>query len=86
MDAEYNRTKHDPITYLIGYGDVVKIGRSNNVTWRLSILQAGNPNTLTILAATPIPERELHKRFAAARIKNSGTPHTRIAKLYCILR
>ena len=70
MDAVYNRTRHELKTYLIGCRDAVKIGRTKNVTWRLSNLQAGNPDTLTILATTSIAERELHKRFAGARIKN----------------
>lgn len=52
----------------------IKIGHGRNVEYRLSNLQMGNPNQLTLLTWFPCDnaaqlEAELHERFAAHRLR-----------------
>ena len=63
--------------YFISDGTYVKIGKSNNVTTRLSILNTGNAATLTLLgyilqeseeAAFKL-EKELHKVYEKSKVK-----------------
>lgn len=63
--------------YFISDGTYVKIGKSNNVTTRLSILNTGNASTLTLLgyilqesdeAAFKL-EKELHKIYEKSKVK-----------------
>ncbi len=67
---------HDPSVYVMQAGEhgPVKIGHSRCVDKRRQILQPGNPWPLRILtmeAGTQDDEREVHRRFADARIANS---------------
>ncbi len=52
----------------------IKIGHGTNVEYRLSNLQMGNPNRLTLLTWFPCAdpqqtEVELHERFTAHRLR-----------------
>lgn len=61
------------LVYFIGYdGGPIKIGHSVNPTARLVDLQMGSHEDLRILATMPgglRKERELHRRFAAHRLR-----------------
>lgn len=62
-----------PRVYFIRSGDYgpVKIGTARNVDSRLRTLQTGNPERLALIGTEPgdgTRERELHARFASARI------------------
>lgn len=57
--------------YFAQAGDRIKIGWSRNVGARIAQLQTGNPDPVQLLATTPGArslERQLHARFATARV------------------
>lgn len=57
--------------YFAAAGDRIKIGWSRHVATRIGQLQVGNPDPVTLLATMPggvSKERELHRRFAHARL------------------
>lgn len=59
-----------PCIYFIRGGDLIKIGKTNNLRSRLSGLQNGSSHPLEILlvlADTGALEKVLHRRFAKAR-------------------
>lgn len=59
-----------PCIYFIRGGDLIKIGRTNDLRGRLSNLQIGSPTpleVLLVLADTGPLEKVLHRRFAKAR-------------------
>lgn len=58
--------------YFISDGDLVKIGRAVNVTKRLRAMQTSTVKPLTVLAAFlghVSLEREIHRKFATARVR-----------------
>lgn len=57
--------------YFAAAGDRIKIGWSRKVANRIAQLQTGNPEPVMLLATMPggvSKERELHRRFAHARL------------------
>lgn len=66
--------------YFARAGDRIKVGWSKNVATRIAQLQTGNPDPIQLLATTPggrSLEREVHSRFADARVTGewfSATP------------
>lgn len=69
------REHSTPSVYFIGAGDFVKIGWAIDPTKRVKELQTGCPHELTILATlhgTQVEEFELHRRFAAYRVRHNG--------------
>lgn len=57
--------------YFAAAGDRIKIGWSRKVASRIAQLQTGNPEPVRLLATMPggvSKERELHRRFAHARL------------------
>lgn len=70
MDA-FVATRHGSSVYFAACGERVKIGWSTKVSTRIAQLQTGSPDPIRLLATTPGGrklERQLHERFAAARV------------------
>jgi hypothetical protein len=82
-------TRDGSSVYFAQAGNRIKIGWSRNVAQRITQLQTGNPEPVQLLATTPgarTLERQLHTRFAAARLtgewfQNTPEIHTYIQTL-----
>ena len=82
------KSRREGWTYFIqatGYGWPVKIGKANNIGERFRSLQGGSFVGLRFLGALPyeeIPERELHRVFAAEHVRGEWfRPHSAIIGL-----
>jgi hypothetical protein len=73
LERKWQRMQEVPRTYLIGaeHTHLVKIGHTTlDPQRRLAALQTGQPMTLSLLwSTTGKYERELHRRFAAYRVR-----------------